>query len=95
MFRRAVHPGQILADELDILGIPPAAFAQQIDVPAKRVVAVISGDETVTDDLALRFGDWFGTEPQFWLNLQDQHDLCQQEAATTSTPPQMAHPMPT
>ena len=81
MFRRAVHPGAILADELAELGIAPAAFAQQINAPADYAAAIIAGREPVTPDLALRLGHWFGTEPQFWTNLQHQHDRLLAETA--------------
>ena len=75
MFRRAVHPGEILKDELDGLDITPTEFARQIDVPPNRVSQIIAGKRAITGDTALRFGHWFGTEPQFWLNLQAQFDL--------------------
>jgi addiction module HigA family antidote len=75
MFMRAVHPGEILKDELEALGITPTEFARQIDVPPNRVSQIIAGKRAVTGDTALRFGHWFGMEPQFWLNLQAQFDL--------------------
>jgi addiction module HigA family antidote len=75
MFMRAVHPGAILKEELGELGISPTEFARQIDVPANRISQVIAGKRGITGDTALRFGHWFGTDPQFWLNLQAQHDL--------------------
>lgn len=75
MFKRAVHPGEILKDELDELGISPTEFARQIEVPPNRVSQIITGKRSITGDTALRFGHWFGTEPQFWLNLQSQFDL--------------------
>ena len=75
MFRRAVHPGQILRDELAELGVTPTAFARQIDVPPNRVSQIIAGKRSVTGDSALRFGHWFDVEPLFWLNLQAQYDL--------------------
>lgn len=75
MFRRAVHPGQILRDELIEMGVTPTAFARQIDVPPNRISQIISGKRSVTGDSALRFGHWFGVDPQFWLNLQTQYDL--------------------
>lgn len=81
MFMRAVHPGLILKDELDALGITPTAFARQIEVPPNRVSQIIAGKRAVTGDTALRFGHWFGTEPQFWLNLQAQFDLVQAQKA--------------
>jgi len=75
MLMRAVHPGGILKDELDQLGVTPTEFARQIDVPANRVSQVIAGKRAITGDTALRLGHWFGAEPQFWLNLQTQYDL--------------------
>ena len=75
MFRRAVHPGEILKDELAEFGVTPTEFARQIDVPANRVSQIIAEKRSVTGDSALRFGHWFGVDPQFWLNLQSQFDL--------------------
>jgi len=75
VFKRAVHPGGILKDELDALGVTPTEFARQIDVPPNRVSQIVAGKRAITGDTALRFGHWFGTEPQFWLNLQAQFDL--------------------
>ncbi len=70
MFLRAVHPGEVLKDELDALGVTPSELARQIDVPANRIGQIIAGKRGVTGDSALRFGHWFGTGPEFWLNLQ-------------------------
>jgi antitoxin HigA-1 len=75
MFRRIVHPGVILRDELDGLGITATEFARQIDVPPNRISQIIAGKRSITGDTALRFGHWFGTDPQFWLNLQAQYEL--------------------
>ena len=81
MFKRTVHPGEILKDELDAYGVSRASFARQIDVPPNRVSQIIAGKRSVTGDSALRFGHWFGVEPQFWLNLQTQFDLAAAEQA--------------
>jgi addiction module HigA family antidote len=75
MLMRAVHPGEILKDELDGLEISPTEFARQIDVPPNRISQIIAGKRAVTGDTALRFGHWFGTEPQFWLNLQSAYEI--------------------
>ena len=75
MFKRAVHPGEILKEELDELGVSPTEFARQIDVPPNRVGQIIAGKRSVTADTALRFGHWFGVEAQFWLDLETQFDL--------------------
>lgn len=75
MFKRVVHPGDILKDELAEMGVSPTAFARQIDVPPNRIGQIIAGKRSVTSDTALRFGHWFGVDPLFWLNLQTQFDL--------------------
>lgn len=101
MFKRAVHPGQVLKDELEELGITPTEFSRQIKVPPNRVSQIIGGKRSITGDTALRFGHWFGTDPQFWLNLQAQFDLAQADKETgetirhlptRSSPPRQAEP---
>ncbi len=82
MLKRAIHPGRILRDELEELGIGPTEFARQIDVPPNRVSQIIHGKRSITGDTALRFGHWFGVEPQFWLNLQAHFDLVSADKAT-------------
>lgn len=85
MFRRTVHPGEILKDELEELGITPTELARQIDVPPNRVSQIIAGKRSITGDTALRLGHWFGAEPQFWLNLQSQFDLAVADRETGET----------
>jgi addiction module HigA family antidote len=77
MLKRAVHPGQVLKDELAELDVTPTEFARNIGVPPNRVSQIINGKRSITGDTALRFGHWFNVEPQFWLNLQTQFDLVQ------------------
>lgn len=69
MLKRAVHPRDILKDELAERGVSPASFARQIDVPANRIGQIMAGKCAVTGDSALRFGHWLGMDSQFWLNL--------------------------
>ena len=75
MFMRAVHPGEVLRDELEELGVTPTELARQIAVPPNRIGQIIAGKRAVTGDTALRLGHWFGTDPQFWLNLQSAYDI--------------------
>jgi addiction module HigA family antidote len=75
MARTPIHPGEHLADELKELGISAAELARQIDVPVNRVTGIINGQRGVTADTALRFGHWFGTSAEFWLNLQQLYEL--------------------
>ena len=73
MFKRAVHPGEVLKGELEEMGITPTEFARQIDVPPNRVSQIIAGKRSVTGDTALRFGHWFGSEPQCQLLSPPPH----------------------
>ena len=74
MARPAIHPGEILADELEGLGLRPTELARQIKVPANRITQIIQGKRAITGDTALRLGHWFKTTPEFWLNLQIAYD---------------------
>jgi antitoxin HigA-1 len=73
--RPAIHPGEILADELAELEISATELARQIAVPANRISQIVKGKRAITGDTAVRLGHWFGTNPQFWLNLQTSYDL--------------------
>ena len=75
MPRSAIHPGEILADELTELGVTPTELSRQINVPPNRVTQIIHGRRGITGDTALRLGHWFGTSAQFWLNLQSAYDI--------------------
>ena len=79
MLKRAVHPGEVLKDELVELGVTPTEFASQISVPPNRVSQIIDGKRSITGDTALRLGHWFGVEPEFWLNLQSHFELFRAE----------------
>ena len=75
MTRSAIHPGEHLADAIAAAGITAAQLARDLRVPANRVTAILHGTRAVTADTALRLGRYFGTSPQFWLNLQQLYEL--------------------
>src|SRR5882757_5289023 len=75
MTRPAIHPGEILADELSELEITPTELSRQIGVPPNRISQIIQGKRAITGDTALRLGHWFKTSAEFWLNLQVAYDL--------------------
>jgi addiction module HigA family antidote len=75
MSRAAIHPGEILNDELTEIGVTPAALAREIAVPPNRISQILRGRRNITGDTALRLGHWFGTSPRFWLNLQSSYDI--------------------
>ena len=75
MARSSIHPGEHLVEELKELRMSAAELARQIDVPVNRVTRIINGQRSVTADTALQLGHWFGTSPEFWLNLQTLYEL--------------------
>jgi len=70
-----IHPGEFLAEALGELGLSQAAFARSIGVSPMRISHVVKGTRPVTAELALLFGRAFEQSPQYWLNLQSDHDL--------------------
>ena len=73
----AIHPGEHLAEELEALDMSAAELARKIDVPTNRVTQILNGTRAITGDTALRLAHFFGTSPQFWLNLQDAYSVYQ------------------
>jgi len=71
----AIHPGEHLAEELEVLDMSAAELARKIDVPTNRVTQILNGTRAITGDTALRLAHFFGTSAQFWLNLQSLYDL--------------------
>ena len=72
---RPVHPGEILREELDELGLSANALSKALGVPVNRVTMILNGQRGVTADTALRLARYFGTTPQVWLNLQKTWEL--------------------
>lgn len=75
MSRTPIHPGEILKEELDVIGISAAGLARQLRVPASRISELTRGRRKITADTALRLDRWFGTSPNFWMNLQKSYEL--------------------
>jgi addiction module HigA family antidote len=71
----AIHPGEHLAEELETLGMSATELARQLKVPTNRITEILNGQRAITGDTALRLGHFFGTSPQFWLNLQSLYEL--------------------
>jgi addiction module HigA family antidote len=72
---RPIHPGEILRDELVELGVSARAFAQALDVPVNRVNQILRERRGVNADTALRLARYFGTAPEFWMDLQSDYEL--------------------
>lgn len=71
----AIHPGEHLTEELRELGMSAAELARQLKVPTNRVTEILNGRRAITGDTALRLAHFFGTTPEFWLNLQSLYEL--------------------
>ena len=80
MARMAIHPGEVLAEDLEALEMSAAELSRQIKVPTNRITAILKGQRAVTGDTALRLGHFFGTSAEFWLNLQKLYELHQAES---------------
>ena len=75
MSRTPIHPGEILADELDEIKISAAELARMLGVPPNRISQIIVGKRAISADTALRLGRYFGTSPEFWMNLRKTYEL--------------------
>jgi addiction module HigA family antidote len=84
MPRPAIPPGEILADELRQLGVSPVPDARELQVPANRICQILAGKQAITADTALRLGQWSGTGPELWLNLQPSYELRRAEQTSGS-----------
>ena len=74
--RRPTHPGEVfLEDFLNPLGITQKEAAERLRISYPRMNEIVNGKRTVTPDTALRLARFTGTEPEFWLNLQQAVDL--------------------
>ena len=70
------HPGILLKEEfLDEIGLSVSALAKAIGITRSRINEVVKGKRSITINTALRLSLFFGTSPEFWLNLQRQYDL--------------------
>ena len=75
-----IHPGEVLLEEfLKPMGISAYRLAKETNIPQTRLSEIIKGKRRVTADSALRFSKFFGTTPQFWLGLQNDFDLEEQQ----------------
>lgn len=71
-----IYPGEILEEEfLKPLGITPYRLSKSVRIQQTAISMIIKGKRSITPDTAIRFSKYFGTTPEFWMNLQREHDL--------------------
>ncbi len=72
---KSIHPGEHLVEFLEDFDITPYRLAKDIDVPSTRIHDILKHNRSITADTATRFGKYFGTTAQFWMNLQSNYEL--------------------
>jgi addiction module HigA family antidote len=71
-----IHPGRVLELEfLEPLELSPYGLAKSVGVDPPRIYKIVKGERGITGDTALRFARYFGTSPEFWINLQSRYEL--------------------
>lgn len=70
-----IHPGEVLAEELETLAMTTAELADTLHVSATWLDQLIAGQRAMTADTALRLEQWLGVEAAFWINLQKSYEL--------------------
>lgn len=70
-----VHPGRILAEDLSDAGVSMNQLAKAIQVPMNRISAIVNGQRGITGDTAVRLARYWGTTPEYWMNLQSAYEL--------------------
>jgi addiction module HigA family antidote len=76
-----IHPGEILAEDLSDLGVSLNELARALRVPMNRISAIVNRRRSITADTAMRLARYFGTSPEYWMNLQTAYDLAVAEQA--------------
>jgi antitoxin HigA-1 len=71
----AEHPGELLTQKLEVLGVRPTELGREFQVPANRMTQIVNGNRAVTGDSALHLAHFLGIDAKFWMNLQTRHDL--------------------
>ncbi len=72
---RPIHPGEVLRGEMEELQLSARQLALALGVPTNRVTGIVHETRALTADTALRLARYFGTSPEFWLNLQSAYEL--------------------
>ncbi len=70
-----VHPGEVLQDELEEIGLTQSALAKHIGVLPKTINEICRNKRGISAEMAMKLSRAFGGSPQFWLNLQTSWEL--------------------
>ena len=75
MIHSPAHPGSILAEELDELGISVSRASRELGISRQTLSAIVNERSPVTADMAVRIGHYVGNGAEIWARLQMNHDL--------------------
>ena len=76
-----IHPGEVLMEEFLLpLNITAYRLSKDIDIPQTRISEIVKGNRRITADTALRLSKYFGNSAKFWLGLQDDYDLEEEQS---------------
>ena len=87
-----IHPGRILRRELTARNLSANRLAIDLGVPSGRITDILNGRRSISADTALRLGRYFGNSPQFWIDLQSQHDIAVAEREHGAEIAKRVHP---
>jgi len=74
-----IHPGEVLKEEFLIpMGLSAYKLAKDVSIPQTRLSEIAKCKRRITADTAIRFSRYFGNSPKFWLGLQDDYDIEEQ-----------------
>ena len=77
-----IHPGEVLQEEFLIpLGLSAYKLSKDVGIPQTRISEILKGNRRITADTALRLSKYFGNSAKFWLGLQDDFDIEEEEQA--------------
>ena len=80
-----IHPGEILLNEfLEPLGISAYRLSKDLNIPQTRVSEIVKGNRRITADTALRLSKYFGNSTKFWLGIQNDYDIEEEEKTKRS-----------
>ena len=80
-----IHPGEILKEEfLEPLEVTAYRLSKETFIPQTRIGEILKGNRRITADTALRLSKYFGTTAKFWLGLQDDYDLEEEQNSKES-----------
>lgn len=90
-----VHPGEILLEDLmKPLGLSQNQLAKELGIDAGRINQIVMGRRGITADTALRLGRYFGSSPEFWMNLQKRYELQVAQDRQAEEIERVIHPRP-